>query len=205
MIIKLLIDGGNMTPGPAVAQQLGPMGLNMGKIISDVNEASKGFKGMQVPVQLDIDPKTKNVDVIVLSPSVSALIKKELNIDKASGDRRKFKSGNLAIEQVISITKQKYVDMLANELKGAVMSVVGSCMSLGVLIESKDPKDVLEEIQEGKYDAEISEERTEVPEEKAAELKAFFADIAAEQEEAKRLEAEAEKVAAEKLAKKAAG
>ena len=39
MIIKLLIEGGDMKPGPAVAQQLGPMGVNMGKVISDVNES----------------------------------------------------------------------------------------------------------------------------------------------------------------------
>ena len=32
MIIKLLVDGGNMKPGPALAQKLGPLGLNMGKI-----------------------------------------------------------------------------------------------------------------------------------------------------------------------------
>ena len=53
--INLLIDGGNMKPGPAVAQQLGPMGVNMGKVISDVNEATKEFKGMKVPVELDVD------------------------------------------------------------------------------------------------------------------------------------------------------
>ncbi len=192
-----------MTPGPAVAQQLGPMGINLGKVISDVNEASKEFKGMQVPVQLDIDPKTKNFEVKVLSPSISALIKKELGIETASGDRRKFKSGNLAIEQVISITKQKYVDMLANNLMGAVKSVIGSCMSAGVLIENKDPKEVLEEIAEGKYNEEIESGKTDVDPEKAEQIKAHFATINEEQEEAKKKEEEAEKVAAEKAAKKA--
>ncbi len=204
MIVKLLIDGGNMKPGPAVAQQLGPMGINMGKVISDVNEASKAFKGMQVPVQLDIDPKTKEVEVKVLSPSVSALIKKELGIELASGDRRKFKAGNLAIEQVISITKQKYSGMLANNLMNAVKSVIGSCLSLGVLIENKDPKEVLEEIQEGKYKEEIESEKTEVDSEKAEKIKEYFAEINKMQEEEKKKEAEAEKVAAEKAAKKAA-
>ena len=38
--IKLLVDGGKMSPGPAVAQQLGPMGINLGKVISDINEAT---------------------------------------------------------------------------------------------------------------------------------------------------------------------
>ena len=35
MIIKLLIDGGNMVPGPAIAQQLGPKGINIGKTFID--------------------------------------------------------------------------------------------------------------------------------------------------------------------------
>ena len=38
--IKLLVEGGSMTPGPAIAQQLGPMGINIGQVISDVNTAT---------------------------------------------------------------------------------------------------------------------------------------------------------------------
>ena len=36
MKVKLIVDGGSMQPGPAVAQQLGPMGINLGKVIADV-------------------------------------------------------------------------------------------------------------------------------------------------------------------------
>ena len=43
--------------------------------------------------------------------------------------------------------------------------VVGSCVSLGILIESKTAKEVMEEIKQGKYDKEISEEKTETTEE----------------------------------------
>ena len=63
MKVKLIVDGGKMAPGPAVSQQLGPMGINLGKVISDVNEATKGFVGMKVPVELDVDTKTKNFAV----------------------------------------------------------------------------------------------------------------------------------------------
>lgn len=191
-----------MKPGPAIAQRLGPLGINMSKVISEVNAASKDFKGMQVPIQLDINTKTKEFTVKVLSPSVSALIKKELGIELASGDRRKFKSGNLSIERVIAITKQKSSDMLANEFRGALMSVIGSCMSLGVLIESKDPKEVLEEIRSGKYDKEILSEKTDVDSEKEKEIKAYFTKIDSEQQEIKRKEDEAGKAAATKAAKK---
>ena len=44
MKIKLIVDGGAMKPGPAVAQQLGPMGINLGKVIEDVNKETSEFK-----------------------------------------------------------------------------------------------------------------------------------------------------------------
>ena len=78
MIVKLLVEGGNMTPGPAIAQQLGPMGINIGQVISKINQATAGFKGTKVPVELDINPKTKSYDIMVFSPPVAELIKKEL-------------------------------------------------------------------------------------------------------------------------------
>jgi len=80
VIIKLLVEGGKMAPGPAIAQQLGPMGLNLGQIISDVNTKTADFKGMNVPVILDVNPDTKEYGISVSSPPVSELIKKELKI-----------------------------------------------------------------------------------------------------------------------------
>lgn len=201
MIVKLIVDGGSMKPGPAVAQQLGPLGINMGKVISDVNVATAAFKGMQVPVELDVDGKTKTVKIKVLSPSVSALIKKELGIEAGTGARKKTKVGNLAIEQVISITKQKQGGMLAKDFIGALKSVIGSCMTLGTLIENKDPKEILEEIEAGKYKKEIESQKTEASKEKLQELKDFFTGVDAAQKADKKKEEEA---AAAAEAKKAA-
>ncbi len=197
MQIKLLIEGGNMTPGPAVAQQLGPMGINLGKVISDVNEATKDFKGMNVPVILNVDPKTKNFTVSVSSPPTSELIKKELGLEKASGDRTKTKVGNIAIEQIIKIAKTKHQNMLAKNFIGAVKSVIGTCMSLGLLVENKDPKQVLEEL-ERKYKSEIESQKISLDAQKKQKLDAFFSKVQAKQE------AEAKKAAEEVAAAEAA-
>ena len=72
-----------MKPGPVIAQQLGPMGVNMGKVISEVNVATKEFKGMKVPVELNIDEKTKEFTVKTTSPPTSELLKKELGVEVA--------------------------------------------------------------------------------------------------------------------------
>lgn len=189
--IKLLVDGGAMKPGPAVAQQLGPMGINMGKVISDVNTATESFSGMQVPVNIDVDPKTKSFKIRVLSPPVSALIKKEAGIETGSGARKKMQCGNLAIEQLISVTKQKYSNMLAKDFKGAFLSVLGSAMALGVLIESRDPQEIIAEVKEGKFDDIIKSQKTDVSPEKIAELKGYFTQVKSKQEAVKKAEDEA--------------
>ncbi len=200
MIVKLLIEGGNMTPGPAIAQQLGPMGINMGKVISDVNAATQEFKGMTVPVHLDVDTKTKKFKIKVMSPPTSGLIKKELKIETASGERLKVVVGNLAIEQIISVTKIKQQYMLAKEFISALKSVIGTCLAMGVLIESKDPKEILELIEQGEYKEEIEQQRTEVSPEKRKELDDYFANINAQQEAKKKKEEEEKKVEEEKNA-----
>ncbi len=202
-IIKLLVEGGNMTPGPAVAQQLGPMGVNMGKVISDVNSATSEFKGVTVPVHLTVNADTKEVSIRVLSPPTSELIKKELGIEKASGARLKQRVGNFAIEQVISVAKAKHDSMLSNEFISTVKSVIGTCQALGVLIENRESKELLDEIAEGKYLEEISAKKTDVDPEKRKELDIYFETIAEKQEAVKKAEAEEAAIAEEKKAEKA--
>lgn len=208
MLIKLLVEAGDMKPGPAIAQQLGPMGINLGEIISQVNEATKEFKGIQVPVNIEVDPKTKEFEIEVRSPTVSALLKKEIGVEKASGERKKTIVGNLAIEQVIAITKQKYPNMLSKDFLGAVKSIIGSCMSLGILIESKEPKEVLKEIEKGQYGPQIKEQKSEASPEKRKHLEEFFLEVSSHQEEEKKKieeekAAEEAKAAAEATAKPA--
>ena len=202
MIIKLLVDGGEMKPGPAIAQKIGPLGMNIGKIISEVNAATKEFKGTKVPVSLDVDPKLKTFKIEVSSPPTSELLKKELGLEKGSGDHKKNKVANVSIEQVIKIAKTKFSNMLAREFKSAVKSIVGSCVSLGILVENKLGTEIEKDIEAGVYDNEIKEQKTEASAEKKAALKDYFDKVLTEQEAAKKAEEAAK--AAEEAAKLAA-
>lgn len=190
-VIKLIVDGGAMKPGPTIAQQLGPKGINIGKVIEDINNATAGFKGVKVPVEIDVNEKTKSYDIKVFSPPVAELLKKELNLEKGSGAAGKIKISNAAIEQIISIAKTKQVNMLARDLKNAVKLVLGSCVSLGILVENKSPIEVISEVNSGVYDKEISQEKTEVSVLKKAQLSEYFAKVIAQQESRKKAEAEA--------------
>ncbi len=198
MQIKLLVEGGSMKPGPALSQKLGPVGININQVIQKVNEATKDFNGMKVPVELEVDTSTKEFKVSVFSPPVSELLKKELGIEKGSGMQKKMQTANASIEQIISIAKTKLPNLLCKDLKAAVKTVVGSCVSLGILIENKSASEIEKEIDEGKYDKEIQEEKTETSDEKKEELEKYFADVKTEQEKLIKQEEEAKASEAEK-------
>lgn len=203
MQIKVLADGGSMAPGPALSQKLGPLGVNMGQVIQKINDATKNFKGMKVPVEIDVNPITKNVEIKVFSPPTSELLKKEINAEKGSGLQDKIKIGNLSIEQIIHVAQTKQGNMLSRDLKAAVKNVVGTCVSLGILIENKHPNEIQREIEEGKYDKEIKSEMTETSKEKKDLLDRRFQKIKEEQEKMLKVEQaakEAEKAAADAAA-----
>lgn len=203
MQIKLLTEGGNLTPGPALSQKLGPVGISMGVVIQKVNEATKEYKGMKVPVEIDINADTKAITVKVLSPPVSGLLKKELGIETGSGMHKKTNVGNISVEQIISIAKTKMPDMLAKDMKAAVKTIVGTCGSLGILVENKLAIEVQQEIDAGKYDKEIKSEKTQMSDEKKEALKKFFSELKSKQDATLKQEqaaAEAAKAAAEAAA-----
>ena len=184
MQIKLLVEGGSMSPGPALSQKLGPLGINIGEIIQKVNDSTKDFKGLKVPVELDIDTGTKEFEVNVFSPPVSELLKKELGVEKGSGIQLKMQVANASIEQIISIAKTKLPNMLCNDLKSAVKTVLGTCVSLGILVENKPAIDVEKWVDSGKYNKEIQEEKTETSQEKKEKLERYFNELHTEQEKA---------------------
>jgi len=163
-IIKALIEGGKATPTPAIAQQIAPTKVNIGQVISAINEKTKEFDGMQVPVTIKIDPSTKNFEIYIGTPTLAALIRKELNVKKLSkapfrvfekeGVKEEFKE-SLSFDKVVKIAKMKLDDLKTDNLKKAVKQVVASCVSSGVSVEQKNPKEIIKEIDEGKWDEKI--------------------------------------------------
>ncbi|MEM3725334.1 MAG: 50S ribosomal protein L11 [Candidatus Bathyarchaeia archaeon] len=151
-VIELLVSGGQATAGPPLGPALGPLGVNVLAIVNKINELTKDYSGMKVPVKVIVDPETKQFEVTVGTPTTSALIVSELKIEKGSGTPSTQKVGNLTMEQVVRIAKIKRPELLAKTLKLAAKEVLGSCISMGVTVEGKDPREVQREIDEGKFD-----------------------------------------------------
>jgi large subunit ribosomal protein L11 len=151
-VVELLISGGQATAGPPLGPALGPLGVNVMMIVNKINELTKDYAGMKVPVKVAVDPETKEFDVTVGTPTASALVVSELKIEKGSATPNTAKVGNLTMEQVLRVAKIKRHELLARNLKAATKEVLGSCVSMGVTVEGKDPREVQKEIDEGKYE-----------------------------------------------------
>jgi len=137
-----------------------------------------------------------------LSPPMAELIKKELKLEAGSGEAGKNYVGNISFEQIVGIAKTKQPGLLARNLKNAVKLAVGSCVSLGILIDNRNGKEIMREIEAGKYDKEINNQITEPSAEKKKQLEDFWKNLSGQQERAKKAAAEAK--AAEEEAKAAA-
>jgi len=149
--LEVLVDGGKATPGPPLGPALGPMGVNVIQVVSAINEKTKAFMGMKVPVTLLVDSKTKSFEIKVGTPPVSALVLKEIGMEKGSGSPKTTKVGNLTVEQVQKIAEMKKDSMLGKDKKSRFKEVVGTCVSMGVTVDGKDPKQIIKEIEKGEY------------------------------------------------------
>lgn len=157
-VFKFIVEGGKATAGPPIGPALGPLGLNLMEVVNKINSATREFSGMKVPVEVEVDVDEKTFEVRVGTPTVSALIIRELKAEKGSSKAGQEKVGDLSIAQVVKIAKIKRGSLLSKTLKGAVKEVLGACLSMGVSVEGKDPRQVQEEVDQGLYDDLIKEE-----------------------------------------------
>jgi large subunit ribosomal protein L11 len=150
--ISALVSGGEASAGPPLGPSLGPMGLNVLQVVNTINEKTRDFPGMKVPVKVEVDSETKQFTVEVGIPPTAALIAKEGGIGKGSGTSGRDYVGDLPIDKVVKIAKMKLESSYATDIKGAVKEVIGSCLSMGVKVDGKLAKDVFTEISKGNYD-----------------------------------------------------
>ncbi len=151
-LLELLVSGGQANAGPPLGPALGPLGVNIMAVVTKINELTQDYAGMKVPVKVAVDVENKTFDVTVGTPTASALIVAELKVEKGSGTPNTVKVGNLTMEQIVRIAKIKRTELLAQTLKSAAKEMLGTCVSLGVTVEGKDPREVQSEIDEGKYE-----------------------------------------------------
>jgi large subunit ribosomal protein L11 len=155
--VELIVAGGQATAGPPLGPALGPLGINIMQVVIKINELTKDYAGMKVPVKISVNTEDKSFEVTVGVPTSSALLVSELKIEKGSGTPNTAKVGDVNMDQIVRIAKIKRSELLARTLKGAAKEIMGTCVSIGITVEGKDPREAQKDVDEGKFDAILNE------------------------------------------------
>ena len=151
--VDLLVDGGKASPGGAMGPALGPLGVNIGQVVQEINIKTQAYSGMKVPVKILVNKKTKIFELEIGIPPASALVLKAAGLSKASGEPNSGEIvGNITFPQLIDAAKAKWDDLSASTVGAACKEILGTMVCMGVTCEGKDPREVQKEIDEGKYE-----------------------------------------------------
>lgn len=153
--VEVLVEGGKASAGPPLGPALGPLGVNVMKVVQAINEKTAAFAGMKVPVKVNVDAKTKNFDISIGTPPTSQLLLAEAKAEKGSGTPKSAKVGNITIEQAIKVSRMKQDSLTGSDLKARVLEVAGSANSCGISIEGLSGKDFIAAVKKAQFDARI--------------------------------------------------
>ena len=133
-IVKLQLPAGKATPGPPVGSSLGPHGINIAAFTKDFNDRTASQAGLIIPVVITIY-QDRSFDFVLKTPPAAVLVKKALGIESGSGKPNKTKVGKITMEQIRQIAETKMPDLNASSIEQAMTMVIGTCKSMGVVVE----------------------------------------------------------------------
>jgi large subunit ribosomal protein L11 len=141
IVINGLIEGGKATTGAPFGPALGPLGMNIGAIVSDINSKTEMYAGIKVPVSVIVDPSTKTYKIEIGAPPTSALILKEIGVEKGAKTKEE-KAGNITIEQVRKMAEANEGKMYGG-LKARMNQILGTCKSMNVTCDGSDAREAI--------------------------------------------------------------
>ncbi len=143
--VSVLVEGGKAAAGATLGSALGPLGVNVGQVVTKINEETKQFAGMRVPVIIRVDPNTRSVTLVVGRPPVAALLLKEAKKEKGSGKPKTETIGDVSLAAVQRIAEAKGEDLHGRSKEEQANQVIGTCVSLGLTVDGQDPRALLKE------------------------------------------------------------
>src|SRR3954463_15486871 len=129
--VKLQIPAGQATPAPPVGTALGPQGINIMAFVKEFNSRTSKEAGMILPVEITIF-SDKSFTFITKTPPAAILVKKELSLEKGSGQPNRNKVGKLTKAQVRKIAEIKMPDLNCDTIESAMAMVAGAARSMGL-------------------------------------------------------------------------
>ncbi len=132
--VKLQIPAGRANPAPPVGTALGPQGINIMAFCKEFNSRTQAQDGLILPAEITIY-SDKSFTFILKTPPAAILIKKELGLEKGSGQPNRVKVGSLTQAQVRKIAEVKLPDLNCESIESAMAMVAGAARSMGVEVK----------------------------------------------------------------------
>ncbi|OQX91349.1 MAG: 50S ribosomal protein L11 [Candidatus Coatesbacteria bacterium 4484_99] len=132
--IKLHIPAGQATLAPPVGPALGPWGINGMEFCKAFNKQTEDKEGLIIPVIITVY-QDRSFDFVLKTPPASILLKRALNLAKASPEPKRQKVGSISRKKVEEIAKTKMEDLNTTDLESAVKIIEGTARSMGILVE----------------------------------------------------------------------
>ncbi len=139
--VKLIIEGGKATPAPPLGPKITQLGLKSPEVVKKINDATKDYEGLKVPVEIEVDKQTKEYSVKVYSPPTSQLLIRAAKLEKGFGDRKE--TASISFDVIKEIAKQKLPNSLSKSEQGVINEILGSCVSMGLKVDGKDPREFI--------------------------------------------------------------
>jgi large subunit ribosomal protein L11 len=142
--VSVLVEGGKAAAGAALGAALGPLGVNVGQVVTQINEKTKQFAGMKVPVLVKVDAGTRTFTLEVGRPPTAALLLKETGHEKGSGKSGTEVIGDVSMQAVQQIAEAKGDDLQGRSIEERINQVLGTAVSMGITVDGQDPRALLE-------------------------------------------------------------
>lgn len=130
-VIKLQIPAGKATPAPPIGPALGQHGVNIMAFCKEYNERTAAQEGYIIPAELTVYAD-RTFSFVTKMPPVSDLLRREVGLDKGSGNPRGEKVGKLSSEQLERIANTKMKDLNTQDVEKASKIVAGTARSMGI-------------------------------------------------------------------------
>lgn len=135
-VIKLQIQAGKANPAPPIGLALAPHGVNIMAFVKDYNARTSNRMGEIVPAEITIYADGSFKFDLKSSPA-PVLLKKAAGIEKGSATPQSDKVGKVTRAQLREIAEQKFNDMNAIDIEGAIKQLEGTARNMGITVVDK--------------------------------------------------------------------
>ena len=132
-IITLQIQAGKANPAPPIGPALAQHGVNIMAFCKDYNGRTASRAGEIIPAEITIF-QDGSFRFMLKSPPAAILLCKAAGIEKGSGEPNRERVGTVTRSQVREIAEQKFNDMNAIDIEGAMRQIEGTAKNMGIAI-----------------------------------------------------------------------